>query len=193
VATLSPISGGRLVAGIPAPSASVRAPGLAGQEVREMALGGRGASMSPGKVGDMKFKLTVVGDAGDCARDLRDFERRAAAALESIDAGLSVYRLELCIELSDLRARQPWYAGLRSYMAFRPRTHGLVGVCAVDAPALRADTNRVARLARAFDELAARTRITKKFPYDFRGDLFRRAVRELVAACARGERMQPLE
>jgi hypothetical protein len=141
----------------------------------------------------MKFKLTVVGSAGDCARDLRDFERRLAAALEAIDAGLSVYRFELCIELSDLHARQPWYAGLRSYMAFRPRTHTLVGVFAIDAPALRADTNRLARLACTFNELAARTRMMRKVPYDFRGDLFRRAARELAAACAQGERLEPLE
>jgi hypothetical protein len=141
----------------------------------------------------MKFKLTVVGRAGDCARDLREFERRVAAALAAMDPGLSVYRFELCIELSDLSARPAWYAGLRSYIAFRPRTHCLVGVCAVDAAALRADSNRLARLARAFDELAVRTRTTKKIPYDFRGDLFRRAVRELAAACAQGERIEPLE
>ena len=141
----------------------------------------------------MKFKLTVVGGAGDCARDFQDFERRVAAALEAIDVGPSVYRFELCIELAQLHVRQPWYAELRRYIAFRPRTRCLVAVCAIDAPTLRADADRGARLTRELDELAAGTRLMKKLPYDFRGDLFRKALRELAAACAGNPRLEPLE
>jgi hypothetical protein len=140
----------------------------------------------------MKFKLTVVGGAGDCARDFQDFERRVAAALEAIDVGPSVYRFELCIELAELHLRQVWYADLRRYIAFRPRTRCLVGVCAIDAPALRADADRSARLARTLDELAAGTRMMKKLPYDFRGDLFRKALRELAANSTSATRLEPL-
>jgi hypothetical protein len=140
----------------------------------------------------MKFKLTVVGGAGDCARDFQDFERRVAAALEAIDVGPSVYRFELCLELADLHIREAWYADLRRYIAFRPRTRCLVGVCAIDAPALRADVDRVSRLARTIDELAADTRLMKKLPYDFRGDLFRAAFRGL-ASRSRLERLEPRE
>jgi len=141
----------------------------------------------------MKFKLTVVGGAGDCARDFKDFECRVAAALDVVDVGVSVYRFELCIELADLHIRQAWYADLRRYIAFRPRTRCLVAVCAIDAPALRADTDRVGLLARALDELAAQTRMMKKLPYDFRGDLFRRALRELAAAGTHRPRPETLE
>jgi len=141
----------------------------------------------------MKFKLTVVGGAGDCARDFKDFEHRVAAALDAIDVGVSVYRFELCIELADLRIRQAWYADLRRYIAFRPRTRCLVAVCAIDAHALRADADRVGLLARTLAELAAQTRMMKKLPYDFRGDLFRKALRELAGAGSPQTRLEPLE
>jgi hypothetical protein len=141
----------------------------------------------------MKFKLTVVGGAGDCARDFQVFERRVAAALDAVDVGVSVYRFELCIELADLRIRQAWYADLRRYIAFRPRTRCLVAVCAVDAPALRADADRFALLARTLAELAAQTRMMKKLPYDFRGDLFRKALRELATQHTRLEPLEPSE
>jgi hypothetical protein len=67
-----------------------------------------------------------------------------------------------------------------------------VGVCAIDAPALRADADRSARLARTLDELAAGTRMMKKLPYDFRGDLFRKALRELAANSTSATRLEPL-
>jgi hypothetical protein len=141
----------------------------------------------------MKFKLTVLGGAGDCARDFHSFERRVAAALEAIDAGPSVYRFELCLELADLHTHQAWYADLRRYIAFRPRARCLMAVCAIDAPALRADTDRAARLARTLTDMASRTRMMKKLPRDFRGDVFRAAVHGLAGTHARNARLEPLE
>ena len=128
----------------------------------------------------MKFKLTVIGGGGDCARELDAFENHVCAMLEPLDVGSSVYRFELCLELSHRQARPDWYLAMRRYSVYRARLRSLLAVAQLDARSL--ETHLHEALADALIEAAQRTQQMAKLPRDFLGERFRRSVRAAAQA-----------